>query len=193
MFERFTSPSSINRVIARGDIPSLRKLIRGGCRLGRRETYDPWKTPLDVAVASGSREIVQLLLDAEAKICGTSLIEAMTRDDIEVFRLFQQKDMKFFRFFHADDERLINPHNTNPRLNRWTSHFSVLDYALALGSEKCAAFLLSIGLVARQSKLCLYRHHAVFIHDEEPYRGGRDNLWVASEGFYCLRCGNFIK
>lgn len=83
MFERFSSPTSVIRAITRGDIPAVLRLIRGGCRLDRRETYDPWKTPLDAAVASGRTDIIRVLLDAQVKIVGSSVVEALARDDLE--------------------------------------------------------------------------------------------------------------
>lgn len=193
MFERFASPFQVVRAIESGDTPALLKLIRGGCYLDRRDTYDPWKTPLDAAVTSGRIDVVKILLEAGVKIVGSSVIEALLRDDAEVLRLFHENDPMFLRRFHADDEHIVTPHNTNPRLNRWTYHFSALDYALALNSQHCAEFFASIGLKPRASKRCLHSHHAVLIQDEEPYRGGMDNLWVTTEGYYCVRCEGFIK
>lgn len=193
MFERFASATTVIRAINAGDMLCVLRLVRGGCRLDRRESYAPWRTPLDAAVAAGRADIARVLLDANAKIIGSSVIEALARDDIEMLRLFYEKDSKFYRFFHSDEERRITPHNRNPRLNHWTLNFSVLDYALAVGAKRCGEFIATLGVKAHKSKRCFQGHHAVLIHDEEPFLGGRDNLFVTTEGYYCVRCEDFIN
>lgn len=190
MFERFASPFQVVRAVESGDTARLLKLIRGGCRIGRRETYNPWKTPLDAAVGTGRHDFVKVLLDAGAPIVGSSIVEALQKDDAETLRLFYEKDPKFHQRFRQDTD-----HRINPRLNRWTLNFSALDYALALGAKRCADFLGSLGMKPRESSRCFAGHHAVFIEDEEPYIHGGihiDNKWVVTKGYYCVRCERFV-
>jgi len=45
MFERFTDPITIVRMIQQGDLSRLRKVISAGAKIDRRTSGEPWMTP----------------------------------------------------------------------------------------------------------------------------------------------------
>lgn len=84
MFERFTDPITIVRMIQQGDLSRLRKVISAGAKIDRRTSGEPWMTPLDAAASSQDTQAVALLLAAGAPIYGSSIYDAIAKDAVRV-------------------------------------------------------------------------------------------------------------
>ena len=190
MFERFTDPVTVVRVIQQGDLVRLGKLIAGGCRIDRRTTYDPWMTPLDASAATGNFAAAEMLLEGGAPIQGSSIYDAVAKDACQILRLFQKYDAKFYtRFTQEAGNRL------NPRLNRWLSLFTALDFATSIHAESCRTFLEEIG-APKKAEVRKHRPDCTAVYIRENsfiVRGGVniDGLTEITEGFYCAKCESF--
>lgn len=193
MFEKFTDTVTLVRMIQAGDIGRLGKVVRAGARIDRRTTYDPWMTPLDAAASIGSVEATSILLTAGAPIFGSSIYEAILRDNADVLRLFHRVDPKFHQRFGQDSNN-----RANPRLNQWLSVFTARDFAVSIHAERCASFLQEI---AARHHPKTKPHHAgnctaVLIEEESFLSFGGvnvDGLVEVTAGFYCAKCGRFVR
>jgi len=191
MFERFTHPVTVMRMILQGDVGRLRRVIAGGAKIDRRTTYDPWMTPLDAAASTLSTIAAELLLSAGAPICGSSIYEAIQKDGVEVLQLFHRFDPKFYLRFQQEAN---NRHN--PRLNRWMSTFTALDFAISINATKCANYISVLGAQKHSSTK---RHGpgctAILIQEESfIIRGGVnvDGFAEVTTGYYCAKCERFV-
>ena len=92
MFERFTDPITIVRMIQQGDLSRLRKVISAGAKIDRRTSGEPWMTPLDAAASSQDTQAVALLLAAGAPIYGSSIYDAIAKDAVRVLQSFHSHD-----------------------------------------------------------------------------------------------------
>lgn len=193
MFEKFTDTVTLVRMIQAGDIDRLKKVVRAGAKIDRRTTYDPWMTPLDAAASTGNVEATSILLNAGAPIFGSSIYEAILRDCADVLKLFHRVDPKFHQRFDQDSNN-----RPNPRLNRWLSVFTARDLAVSIHAEGCASFLQE---VAARHHHNTKAHHAgtctaIFIEEESFLSFGGINLDGLAEvtaGFYCAKCGHFVR
>ncbi|EIC28770.1 MULTISPECIES: ankyrin repeat domain-containing protein [Methylomicrobium] len=192
MFERFTDPITVVSLAQQGNIEKLQKLIRGGCRIDRRTTYDPWMTPLDASAAAGNTVCTEFLLSVGAPLWGSSIFEAIQVDSRPILEVFHKHDAVFFRNFYRDKE-----FSQNPRLNRWLLHFTALDYALSIGANACSEFLTEIGAQKKDKfTKCRRGHYAPLIKDESFVSFGGmnlDGLCEVTEGYYCAKCETFIR
>jgi hypothetical protein len=191
LFERFTDPLTVVNFARQGNSEMLLKLIRGGCKIDRRTTYDPWMTPLDAASAAGQTKCVDLLLSRGALLWGSSIFEAIQVDSRPVLEVFYRHDVSFYQNFWKD-----KPSSQNPRLNRWLLHFTALDYALSLDASACSAFLTEIGAPKKHKFTKCHRgHYAPLIKDESFLSFGgmnMDGLCKVTEGYYCAKCEAFV-
>jgi ankyrin repeat protein len=169
LFERFTVAVTVVNLARQGNMEKLQKLIRGGCRIDRRTTYDPWMTPLDAAAIVGNAACADLLLSSGAPLAGSSIFEAIRVDSRPVLEVFHRHDAFFFRNFLKDKDG-----SENPRLNRWLLHFTALDYALSVGATACSRFLTEVGAPKKKKSIKCYRgHYAPLIEDQSflSFRG----------------------
>lgn len=88
-------------LVRQGNMEKLQKLIRGGCRIDRRTTYDPWMTPLDAAVAAGNAACADLLLSVGAPLWGSSIFEAIRADSRPILDVFHRYDTFFSEFLEG--------------------------------------------------------------------------------------------
>jgi hypothetical protein len=192
MFERFTDPVTVVRMIQQGDLDRLKRVISGGARIDRRTPLDPWMTPLDAACAAGSVAAVDLLINAGVAIYGSSIYEAIKTDSLDILKRFQAHDAKFHLRFQQEAN---NQHN--PKLNRWLSNFTALDFAISVGASRCITFLTEIG--ARRhptTKPHLKGCTGILIEDESFIAKGGvnvDGLTEVTTGFYCAKCERFVR
>ena len=149
-------------------------------------------TPLDASAAAGNTSCVNLLLSVGAPLLGSSIFEAIQVDSLPILKVFYKYDAAFFRNFQRDKE-----FSQNPRLNRWTLHFSALDYALSIDATACSGFLAEIGAYKKgESTKCRKGHYAPLIKDESFTSFGGMNLDGSCrviEGYYCVQCNDFIN
>lgn len=191
MFERFTDPVTVVRTILARDIANLKRLINGGARLDRRISGDPWMTPMDAACATKQPEAVNALLQANVPVFGSSIYEAISADFAYALRAFHRKDQNFHCNFQRDRESAANP-----KLNRWLSEFTALDFAMSVNATQCAEFLEEIS-ARKHPTIKQHRQgcYAVFIQEESFFatRGVNvDGLVGATSGFYCAKCDRFV-
>lgn len=192
MFERFTDTVTVVRMIQQGDIDRLRKVIAGNARIDRRTPLDPWMTPLDAACATGSVDAADILINAGALIYGSSIYEAIKIDSVEILKRFEAHDAMFHKRFQQEANN-----QKNPKLNRWLSNFTALDFAISLGASRSILFLTEIGArrhptIKPHMKGCT----GVLIEDESFItRGGMiiDGLSEFTTGFYCAKCERFVR
>ncbi len=191
MFERFTDPTTMVRMVQQGELGRLRKAIAGGARVDRRTTYDPWMTPLDAAASTQNTSAAEQLLSAGAHIYGSSIHEAIQRDGFELLQLFHRFDPKFYLRFRQEANN-----RQNPRLNRWLLTFTTLDFAISINATKCANYLSELGAprhptTKRHGPSCI----AILIEEESfVTRGGVniDGLTEVTTGYYCAKCERFV-
>lgn len=189
MFERFADAMTVVKVAGSGDLAKLRKFAESGCSLDRRTTYDPWMNPMDAAIRSKNVSAVQLLLDSQVPVWGSSIWEAIKIDAAPILQLFHSHEEKFYRKFGVDKGA-----RTNPRLHRWTLCFTALDFSLAIGATNSSELLARIGVPQSVSKRCHCGHHAPRIRDERfaITRGVNvDGQTEMVEGYYCVHCDSF--
>ena len=140
MFERFTDPITIVRMIQQGDLSRLRKVISAGAKIDRRTSGEPWMTPLDAAASSQDTQAVALLLAAGAPIYGSSIYDAIAKDAVRVLQSFHSHDPRFYDRFRQEASNQLNP-----RLNRWLSNFTAMDFAVSIEAKECATYLSELG------------------------------------------------
>jgi hypothetical protein len=92
LFERFTDPVTVVNLARQGNIEKLQKLIRGGCRIDRRTTYDPWMAPLDASAAAGNTACTDFLLSVGAPLWGSPIFEAIQIDSRPILDVFHKHD-----------------------------------------------------------------------------------------------------
>ena len=192
MFERFADTVTVVRAVRNNDLPLLAKLINAGAKIDRRTGVTPWETPLDAAASTGNLTAARMLLEAGSPIFGSSIFDAIAIDCADILKLFRLFDPQFFGHFRDEP-----PYSQNPRLNRWTLEFSALDFAASFHASECISFLESIG-AKRQSRRILHKPtcSAVFIQEESFVSIGgvvRDGLTEVTCGYYCAKCGMFIR
>lgn len=192
MFERFTDPVTVVRTVLARDINKLRKLVHGGARIDCRTKCDPWMTPLDAACTTKQIEAIEMLLDAGAPVYGSAIYDAIAADFVGGLQAFERHDEKFHQKFQQEAGN-----NRNPRLNRWLSEFTALDFAISVHAMKCSEFLQSIN-ARRHEHIKPHRGtcSAVFIEEESfvSIRGVNLNgLTEVTSGFYCAKCLCFIN
>lgn len=192
MFERFTDPVTVVRMIQQGDLDRLRRVVAGGARIDRRTPLDPWMTPLDAACATGNAAATDILIKAGAPIYGSSIYEAIKADSVDILKRFQAHEAKFYQRFQQEAN---NQHN--PKLNRWLSSFTALDFAISIGASRSTSFLTEIGARRRPTtKPHMKGCTGILIEDESfVTRGGVniDGLAEVTTGFYCAKCERFVR
>ena len=192
MFERFTDPITIVRMIQAGDVVRLKRVVAAGAKIDRRTTFDPWMTPLDAAASTPNLAATEVLLAAGAPVLGSSIFEAIRRDAANVLKLYYQVDPKFHQRFGQDSNG-----SANPRLNRWLLIFTALDYAISINSPACASLLEEVG-ARRHPNTKPHRRGCtgVFIEEEAFLSFGGVNIDGMAEvttGFYCAKCQHFVS
>lgn len=190
MFEGHETAAAVVALVERGDLATLWKLVERGCLINRRTRGRRHATPLDIAAGRGDLPSAAFLLDCGAPIEGSSLFDAISADAVRILELFHGRDREFHRLF-LDDSKL----GLNPRLDRWLTHYTALDYAQATGARSCATFLKRIGAPdASVSRVCVCGGYAP--HITQPvfvcFGGmGAEGLFDDVHGYHCVRCGTF--
>ena len=161
-----------------------------GRRLGVRGTLEPWRIPMDYAAEAGNSRLARVLLECGSPLCGSSIYEAISSDSVAVLEVFQEFDAAFYSQFKRDME-----HQLNPRLNRWTEHFTALDYARSIQASQCISYLERMGAPAKENfRKCRDDCVGIYISDDNflSFESvNRDGLALNTSGYYCAKCRAF--
>lgn len=191
MFERFTESITIVRMIEQGDLGRLQKVISAGAKLDRRTACNPWMTPLDAAASSQNAQATAMLLAAGAPIYGSSIYDAISKDAVQILRAFHRCDSKFHERFRSEANNRLNP-----RLNRWLSIFTALDFATSVEATNCAAYLFELGARSHSTTKPHRQGCTAILISEESFiaLGGVnvDGLAEVTTGLYCAKCQDFV-
>ncbi len=161
-----------------------------GRRLDVRGTFEPWRIPMDYASEAGNGTLARVLLECGSPLWGSSIYDAITLDEVVILDVFREYDANFYSQFNRDKE-----YQSNPRLNRWTAHFTALDYARSIQVPQCMSYLERLGVPANTSfRKCRGSCVGIYISDDSFLSIGgvnRDGLALNTSGYYCAKCGAF--
>lgn len=158
-----------------------------------RKSNQVHSTPLDAATRGLKISCVELLLSSSVPVLGSSIVEAIQQDAVDILKVFYRHNPHFTKEFSTNTPR----RGINPLLNRWELCFTALNYALALDSNACAKFLLEIGQKkTKKYATCRRGHFAPWISEESFVTNGgvnMDGLTEVVSGYYCIQCEKFIR
>lgn len=185
----FRKPYDIKALAKSTDADVMRAELTGR-RLDVRGTLEPWRIPMDYAAEAGNGTLARVLLECGSPLWGSSIYEAISSDAVAVLEVFNESDAKFYLQFGRDKQ-----YQANPRLNRWTAHFSALDFARSIQASRCTRYLESVGAPAKSNfRKCRFMCIGIYISDDNFLSVGgvnRDGLALNTSGYYCAKCGAF--
>ena len=187
----FRKSYDINALAKSSDPDAMRADLTGR-RLDVRGNYEPWKIPMDYAAAAGNGTLARVLLEVGSPLWGSSIYEAISVDAVIVLEVWSEFHPKFYTQFHQDKD-----YQTNPRLNRWTAHFTALDFARSIQATKCTTYLERLGAPTKSNiRKCRGDCVGIEISDDNFLSIGganRDGLAMNTSGYYCAKCVAFQK
>ena len=161
-----------------------------GRRLEARGSLEPWRIPMDYAAEAGNSTLARVLLECGSPLWGSSIYEAIYSDAVAVLEVFRESDEAFYAQFSRDKQ-----YQSNPRLNRWTAHFTALDFARSIQASQCTSYLEQLGAPAKANfRKCRSTCVGIYISDDNFLSIGgvnRDGLALNTSGYYCAKCGAF--
>lgn len=161
-----------------------------GRRLEVRGSLEPWRIPMAYAAEAGNSTLARVLLESGSPLWGSSIYEALHSDAVAVLEVFREADAAFYAQFSRDEQ-----YQPNPRLNRWTAHFTALDYARSIQAFQCTSYLEQLGAPAKANfRKCRSLCVGIYISDDNFLSIGgvnRDGLALNTSGYYCAKCGAF--
>jgi hypothetical protein len=171
------------------DSDAMRADLTGRC-LEVRGALDPWRIPMDYAAEASNSALARVLLECGSPLWGSSIYEAISSDAVAVLEVFHEFKANFYTQFNRDKQ-----YQTNPKLNRWTAHFTALDFARSIQASKCTGFLEGLVAPAKASfRKCRSSCVGIYIEDDNFLSIGgvnRDGLALNTSGYYCAKCEAF--
>jgi hypothetical protein len=185
----FRKPYDIQALAKITDADAMRADLSGR-RLEVRGTYEPWRIPMDDAAAAGNGTLARVLLECGSPLWGSSIYEAISVDAVAVLEVLNEFDPTFYAQFNRDKQ-----YQSNPRLNRWTDHFTALDFARSIQASQCMNYLERLGAPAKSNfRKCRGTCIGIYISDDDFLSicgVNRDGLAMNTSGYYCAKCSSF--
>lgn len=185
----FRKSYDIQTLAKSNDAAAMRADLTGR-RLDIRGNYEPWRIPMDYAAAADNNMLARVLLECGSPLRGSSIYEAISVDAVSVLKVFSEFDALFYTQFGRDKQ-----FHANPRLNRWTAHFTALDFARSIQASQCISYLDSEGAPSNSNfRKCRRSCVGILISDDDFINSSGvnvDGLALNTSGYYCAKCVAF--